>query len=136
MVALLLLLAIQILRVALILQSGSVMASFVRLDHLGGLRFLNGDLVVEDNGVYLIDAVRILVLYIIIWCSYNSSIFILFAGVIRQYVLIHQEVNPSTESIERCFFQLILLFGHQPRQYILVVQFGGFGRRIGIKQLL
>lgn len=100
MVALLLLLAIQILRVALILQSGSVMASFVRLDHLRGLRFLNGDLVVEDNGVYLIDAVRILVLYIIIWCSYNSSIFIFFARVIRQYVFIHQEVNPSTKSIE------------------------------------
>jgi|TARA_B110000285_G_C15123043_1_gene618432 hypothetical protein len=49
MVALLLLLAIQNLRVALILQSGSMVASLLRLDHLGRFSFLNADLVVEDD---------------------------------------------------------------------------------------
>ena len=66
-----------------------MVASLLGLYHLWWFSFFYADLIVKDNRVYLIDAIRILILNIIIRRSYNSPVFVFFSGVISKYILVH-----------------------------------------------
>jgi hypothetical protein len=109
MITLLIRLWIYYLRATLVLESWSMMASFLRLNHLWRLTFFSPNLIIENNWVDLIDWINILIFDIIIWSSNNASIFVFLSWVIGKNILIHQEIDTSTELVLRDFLKSLVL---------------------------
>ena len=96
--------------------------------------FLLGELASSLNFLGLV-IYRILILNVIVRCSYKSSITIVFSAIICQDILIHQEVNPSRKLIYRHIFMSTTLLlspfiSIQSCEYILL-----FNTSVRIKQL-
>jgi hypothetical protein len=85
------------------------MASFLRLNHLWRLTFFSPNLIIENNWVDLIDWINILIFDIIIWSSNNASIVVFLSWVIGKNILIHQEIDTSTELVLRDFLKSLVL---------------------------
>ena len=76
------------------LSLGATVATFRGGDCLSGtsLRLFHACLIVEAAWVYLVDALDVQVLYIV-GCANDLAAIVLFAALVGEYVLIHQEVN-------------------------------------------
>lgn len=77
------LLAIQHLRITLILKGWSMMTSLLWLNHFAWFGLFDAYLVVKNHRVDLIDTVCILILNVVIRCPYNPSFAIFFSWVVR-----------------------------------------------------